>query len=85
LEWSYFLQANWIPITLAFMIPIVILVAYIRTPKGAIWFDKWLIKMPIMGDLLHKTSIEILHGYSIPSTVDPVKMLMRSGFSRSLP
>ncbi|TVQ10955.1 MAG: type II secretion system F family protein [Balneolaceae bacterium] len=59
LEWSYFLQANWIPIILAFVIPLVIFVAYIKTHKGGIWFDKVLIKLPIMGDLLHKTSIEI--------------------------
>ena len=59
LEWSYFLQANWILITLAIIVPLLMFVAYIKTVKGGIWFDKWLIKMPIMGDLLHKTSIEI--------------------------
>jgi len=56
---SYWLQDHWILITLSFIIPIAGFIYYIRTPKGSYWFDKNIIKMPVMGDLIHKTSIEI--------------------------
>lgn len=59
LELSYWLQANWILITLAFVIPIAGFVWFIKTPKGALLKDKYIIHIPIIGDLLHKTSIEI--------------------------
>ena len=59
LEFSNWLQAHWIIITLAFVIPIVGFIMYIRTPNGRLWFDKNLIHIPVMGDLMHKTSIEI--------------------------
>ena len=59
LDVSNWLQSNWIIITLAFVLPIVGFVMYIRTPQGRLWFDKNLIHIPVMGDLMHKTSIEI--------------------------
>jgi type IV pilus assembly protein PilC len=59
LEVSNWLQANWIIILLSFVIPISTFVWYIRTPGGKLWMDKHIINMPVMGDLLHKTSIEI--------------------------
>ncbi len=59
LELSYWLQANWIIITLSFVLPIAAFVYFIKTPKGKLWLDKNIIKMPIIGDLMHKTSIEI--------------------------
>ncbi|MGK7369132.1 MAG: type II secretion system F family protein, partial [Candidatus Halalkalibacterium sp. M3_1C_030] len=59
LELSYWLQANWITITLSFVLPIAAFIYFIKTPKGALWLDKNIIKVPVIGDLLHKTSIEI--------------------------
>lgn len=59
LELSYWLQANWIPIVLSFVLPIAAFIYFVRTPKGKLWLDKNIIKLPVMGDLLHKTSIEI--------------------------
>jgi type IV pilus assembly protein PilC len=56
---SYFLQANVIPITVLTIGPIVVLGYFITTPNGRLWFDKTIIKIPVIGDLLHKTSIEI--------------------------
>ena len=32
---------------------------YVRTPKGKLMLDKYIIHIPVIGDLLHKTSIEI--------------------------
>jgi type IV pilus assembly protein PilC len=59
LDFSYWLSDNWVLILAAILIPIIGLMMYTRTEKGRIVKDKYIIKMPIMGDLLHKTSIEI--------------------------
>lgn len=59
LEFSHFLQANWIVIVLSFVIPLASFIYFIKTPNGKLWLDKNIIKMPVVGDLLHKTSIEI--------------------------
>ncbi len=59
LEWSYFLQAWWIEILLAFIIPVGVFIWYAKTPKGGLVVDQYIIKIPVIGDLLHKTSIEI--------------------------
>lgn len=59
LDISYWLADNWITLTLSFIIPIGAFIWYVRTPKGALFLDKYIIKIPVIGDLLHKTSIEI--------------------------
>lgn len=59
LEWSYWLQDNWIILTLSFVIPLSVFIWYVRTPNGKLMLDKYIIRLPIIGDLLHKTSIEI--------------------------
>lgn len=59
LDFSYWLGDNWIILLSAFILPIFALIMYFRTPNGEIVKDKMIIKMPVMGDLLHKTSIEI--------------------------
>ncbi|MEX0929337.1 MAG: type II secretion system F family protein, partial [Balneolales bacterium] len=59
LEVSNFLQANWITLVLSFVIPMGGFIYYVKTPGGKLWLDKHIIGMPVVGDLLHKTSIEI--------------------------
>lgn len=59
LELSYWLQANWIIILSSFLLPLAGFIWYVRTPAGKLWLDKNIIKVPVIGDLLHKTSIEI--------------------------
>ncbi len=59
LDFSNWLQANWIIIVLAHVLPIAGFIYYIRTPNGRLWLDRNIIRMPVMGDLMHKTSIEI--------------------------
>jgi type IV pilus assembly protein PilC len=60
LEMSYWLQANWLIITLSFVIPTSAAWYYFtQTPKGELWKDRNIIKLPVLGDLMHKTSIEI--------------------------
>jgi len=59
LEMSYWLADNWIALTLSFVIPIVAFIWYVKTPPGKLMLDKYIIHIPVIGDLLHKTSIEI--------------------------
>jgi type IV pilus assembly protein PilC len=59
LKLSYFLSDNWILILAAFIVPIGSFISFVRTPKGKLLLDQYIIKLPIVGDLLHKTSIEI--------------------------
>src|SRR6056297_2369092 len=59
LELSYWLQDNWIMLTLAHVVPISVFIWWVKTPKGKLWLDQYIIRIPVIGDLLHKTSIEI--------------------------
>ena len=59
LKISDMLQANWVWVVSAIAIPLILFLYMIRTPRGRIWFDKNLLAIPVIGDLLHKTSIEI--------------------------
>lgn len=59
LDMSNFLQEHVILISMLIIGPSILLGYFISTPNGRLWFDKTLIKIPIIGDLLHKTSIEI--------------------------
>jgi type IV pilus assembly protein PilC len=56
---SDFLVANPWLITAAMFIPPIALVFYIRTPKGKMAFDRYVMKAPIIGTLIHKTIIEV--------------------------
>ncbi len=59
LKLSDFLTANWILIVLALLIPIVGVLLWWRTDKGKLFRDKFIIGLPVIGHLLHKSSIEI--------------------------
>ena len=59
LQLSDFLAATRIWMFLALAIPIVIVILWWRTPKGRIWRDKHIIKLPVIGHLIDKGSIEI--------------------------
>ncbi|MBN1326602.1 MAG: type II secretion system F family protein [Candidatus Cloacimonetes bacterium] len=59
LKMSDFLAAHWWWIILMMLIPTIILLLWWRTPNGMVWRDKNMIKLPIIGHLLHKSSIEI--------------------------
>ncbi|MEP1150388.1 MAG: type II secretion system F family protein [Balneola sp.] len=59
LELSYWLSDNWIMLLVATFGPIIAFIYYVRTKKGKLFLDKYIIKIPVIGDLLHKTSIEI--------------------------
>lgn len=59
LQFSNWLQANVILLAMMHVVPVAGLFAFLRTRVGKLWLDSTVIKLPVMGDLLHKTSIEI--------------------------
>lgn len=59
LQLSYWLSDYWVFLVLGFTAPIVAMIFYFKTPRGKLVLDKYIIKIPVIGDLLHKTSIEI--------------------------
>lgn len=59
LDLSYFLQDNFWPILLGHIIAFVGFFAFLRSPQGQMAKDKYIIKLPIIGSLIHKTNIEI--------------------------
>lgn len=59
LQLSDWLQNWWWLLLACFVIPAVALWRWWETPKGRVWRDKHIIKLPIIGHLIHKSSIEI--------------------------
>lgn len=59
LDMAYWLEANIWYLIMLFVIPIIAGIFTYRHPRGRVWFDKQLLKLPIIGEILHKTYIEI--------------------------
>lgn len=59
LDLSDWLKATWWVILLIVLIPTVVIWRWWSTPKGRIFRDQFLIKIPVLGSIIHKTSIEI--------------------------
>jgi len=59
LKFSDFLVANPLLISALMFIPPIALVMYIRTPKGKLAFDQYIMRFPVIGTLIHKTVIEV--------------------------
>jgi type IV pilus assembly protein PilC len=59
LKMSDFLVANpWLIAGIMFIPPIA-LFQFVRTKKGKLLFDQYLLRLPVMGSLIHKTLIEV--------------------------
>lgn len=56
---SEWLSQFWYLVIGAIVVPIIALWQWWRTPKGSIWKDRHIIKLPLVGHLIHKSSIEI--------------------------
>jgi type IV pilus assembly protein PilC len=56
---SDFLIANPIPIAVVILLPPILLFQFSRTTKGRYLFDQYILKIPILGSLIHKTLIEV--------------------------
>jgi len=56
---SEFLQNNFLLISLSMCIAVIAAIYFARSPRGRFLIDKYIIKFPYIGSLMHKTSIEI--------------------------
>ena len=59
LKMSDFLIDNAILVSIVIIVPPIVLWRYFKTKKGAYIFDKYLIQVPVIGPLIHKTLIEV--------------------------
>ena len=59
LAFSDFLLDNVVIVSLAMIIPVVAFAQFASTKKGKFFIDKTMFKIPIMGTLIHKTTIEV--------------------------
>lgn len=59
IELSDFLLAHPVAITVAFVAPIVSFIVFLKTEKGRFLKDKYMLRMPLVGDIVHKTAIEV--------------------------
>jgi len=59
LKLSNFLKDNIMIIGAIFIIPLVSLLYYFRTKAGKMFLDGMLLKIPVVGNLIHKTVIEV--------------------------
>jgi type IV pilus assembly protein PilC len=59
LDFSDFILANPILLTLIIFVPPIILWRFSKTEKGKFFLDRYMLKIPIMGSLIHKTNIEV--------------------------
>jgi type IV pilus assembly protein PilC len=59
LQMSDWLGNYWFILLAVMVIPAIIIWRWWETPKGRVWRDKHIINLPIIGSLIHKSSIEI--------------------------
>jgi len=59
LKMSDFLVANWLILMILIAAPLIAGWRFAATKKGKYMIDKYLLKMPIVGSLVHKTMIEV--------------------------
>ncbi|PJA96364.1 MAG: type II secretion system protein [Ignavibacteriales bacterium CG_4_9_14_3_um_filter_34_10] len=59
LDISEFLLGNIGLVLFVVIVPPIIFWRYISTKRGKMFFDKWLLKIPVVGSLIHKTLIEV--------------------------
>lgn len=59
LEISDFLIGNWVLVLIVTLLPPIVFWQFARTKKGKMFVDRWMMKIPIMGNLIHKTAIEV--------------------------
>ena len=59
LNFSCWLQSVWWILGLGILVVALILWRWWSTPKGRVWRDRNIVKIPVLGPLIHKMSIEI--------------------------
>jgi type IV pilus assembly protein PilC len=59
LDVSAFLESNFLVIAIVLVIAVVAFYNFIRSPQGREIFDRWIIRVPYVGRILHNTGIEL--------------------------
>lgn len=59
LDFSYFLIDNMLLFTMILVLSCGGIFLFLRTPRGQFLKDKYIIRIPVLGSLIHKTTIEI--------------------------
>ena len=59
LQASYFLQDHFVILLIIVVVPVIVAIRFFTTERGRFVLDKYVWKIPVIGQLLHKTSIEI--------------------------
>jgi type II secretory pathway component PulF len=59
LDMAAWLDQNWVWMLIVIVTPLVGFVMWARTPQGKFYLHKYMIKVPVIGKLLHKINIEI--------------------------
>ena len=59
LTFSNFLMNQWLLVLIITFAPPIALFWWSKTPKGTMFFAKFIMKVPIIGGLVHKTNIEV--------------------------
>jgi len=59
LQVSDFLMANFLMVFVFTIVPPIVLWRFAATKKGKLFVDRYIMKLPIMGSLIHKTVIEV--------------------------
>lgn len=59
LDVSNFLQANPILVAAVSIVPPLFFWRFVKTKKGEYLYDQWILKLPVVGSLIHKTVIEV--------------------------
>jgi len=59
LKMSDFLMNQWLLVVIITFVPPIILLWWKKTPKGNLFFAKFMMRVPIIGGLIHKTNIEV--------------------------
>ncbi|MDP3582735.1 MAG: type II secretion system F family protein [Ignavibacteria bacterium] len=59
LKLSDLLMNNFIIVILFMIVPPLVFIRFAKTKKGKLFVDKYMMKLPIMGSLIHKTNIEV--------------------------
>lgn len=59
LKLSGLLMNNFIIVILFMIVPPIVFFRFAKTKKGKLFVDKYMMKLPVMGSLIHKTNIEV--------------------------
>jgi len=52
-------MSNWLMVIVVMVAPMIALWQTKKTQKGRLFLDKWIMKIPVVGSLIHKTYIEV--------------------------